>query len=113
VTYSPDVIDRGILSLGGAFTAFHHFVSKIVSQFPIVVFPAGTTAAQVRTQTTILFLAAVSAASGTLPIAIQRTLNQELMKLFADRILMVGEKSLELISSCADYRGLALPSRPI
>jgi len=94
-----DVIDRGLLSLDAAFSAFDHFVTDLVPHFPIVVFPEGTTAASVRDETPVLFLACVHAASGVLPLEIQRELSHDIMRLFASRILVVGEKSLELIQA--------------
>ncbi len=94
-----DVIDRGLLPLHAAFAAFDHFTSNMIPLFPIVVFPKGTTAAQMRSRCPIIFLAAINAASGLLSLELQRELNRELMRVFADRILVVGEKSLELVQA--------------
>ncbi len=96
---SGDVIDRGLLTTQAAFAAFDHFVSNMIVHFPIIVIPTGTSAATTRQSKPILFLAIMSAACAKFQIALQRQINQQLMAVFADQIIKVGEKSLELIQA--------------
>ncbi|MCJ1389089.1 hypothetical protein MMC18_001943 [Xylographa bjoerkii] len=94
-----DVIDRGIVTMDAAKRALEHFVFNMMPQFPIVVVQASDDTAQMRRNKPILFLAILNAASGTLSINTQREINRELLRVFADRVLVVGEKSLELIQA--------------
>jgi len=95
-----DIIDREILTMEDATTAYDYFVESMVHHFPIVVFLSGVTAASVRKSKPVLFLAILNAASGTFESRdLQRTINYELMKVMSDKILMIGEKSLELIQA--------------
>ena len=96
---SGDVIDQGILTTQAVFAAFNYFVSHMIVHFPVVVFPPGTTAAAMRRTKPLLFLAILCAACGAFPITIQRQINQEMMAVFADRIIRIGEKSIELIQA--------------
>jgi len=95
-----DIIDREILTLECATVAFDYFVGSMLHHFPIVVFPSDATAVSVRKSKPVLFLAILNAASGTFESRdLQRTINYELMKVMSDKILMIGEKSLELIQA--------------
>ena len=96
---SGDVIDQGLLTTQAAFAAFDHFVSNTIVHFPVVAFPPGITAARMRQMKPVLFLAILGAACGAFPVTVQRQIIQELMAVFADRIIRIGEKSLELIQA--------------
>jgi hypothetical protein len=67
--------------------------------FPAVVFPDGTTAAEIRKTKPTLFLAILSAASGSNHPELQRILTKEVMAIYAERIIVSGEKTLELIQA--------------
>jgi hypothetical protein len=94
-----DVVDRGLLTSDMAAKMFETYITKMVPHMPAVVFPAGTTAADVRKTTPTLFLAILSSASGSSYPELQRTLTKELMSIYAERIIGNGEKTLELIQS--------------
>jgi hypothetical protein len=94
-----DMIDRQVLSSDLAATIFNRYVTDMVQHFPAVVFPPGTTAAEIRKTKPILFLAILAAAAGLSHPDLQRTMVKELMKIMAERIFMNGEKSLELVQA--------------
>ncbi|KAI9880773.1 MAG: hypothetical protein M1830_000209 [Pleopsidium flavum] len=94
-----DVIDRKILEAGTATQIFDHYVSYMAPHLPAVVFPPQITAAEIRRTKSILFLAILSVSSGLSHPEIQRTLTKELMRVYADRIILKGEKTLELIQA--------------
>lgn len=96
--YTTDIIDRGIMTMQQANECFTRYTDHMTKHLPAVVFPAGTTAAEVRKNKPILFLAVMSAASSEIP-QIQRQLVKELVQIFADKIVVYGEKSLELVQA--------------
>lgn len=94
-----DVVDRGILSLNEATLLFSRYIDDLVQHFPAVVLPEGSTAGQIRRAKPTLFLAIMAAASGSSDPNLNNRLNQEILQVYADRIAIKGEKSLELIQS--------------
>ncbi|KAI9800508.1 MAG: hypothetical protein M1825_004056 [Sarcosagium campestre] len=94
-----DVIDRRLLSAELATAFFERYVNRMATIFPTVVFPKGTTAPEIRKNKPILFLAILSVSCGASHPDLQRTLTKEIMKSFADRIIVNGEKSLELVQA--------------
>ncbi|CAD6448032.1 cec9174f-2bc2-40fd-a4de-ef3d17758d1d [Sclerotinia trifoliorum] len=94
-----DVVDRGLVTADVATKMFDCYVERMVHHMPAVVFPAGTTAAEIRKTKPILFLAILSASSGTNYPSLQKQLTKELMSIYADRIICSGEKTLELIQA--------------
>ena len=94
-----DVIDQGLISLEEAEECFVRFTEVMLPHFPIVVFPPGTTASIVRRTRPVLFLAILGAASGHLGEGIRKTLMEEVMRTFADRIIMRGDKNLDLVQA--------------
>lgn len=94
-----DVIDRGIISTEKATQMFNHYVTKMAPHLPAVVFPAETTASEIRRSKSTLFLAILSVAAGQDHPEIQKTLTKEVMQVYADRIICHGEKSIEIIQA--------------
>ncbi|RDW73985.1 hypothetical protein BP5796_07427 [Coleophoma crateriformis] len=94
-----DVIDRGIITAETATDMFRCYVEQMAPHMPVVVFPAGTTASDVRKSKPTLFLAILSASSGTRYPEVQRMLTKEVMSIYADRIICNGEKTLELVQA--------------
>ncbi|KAE8444603.1 hypothetical protein EG329_014434 [Mollisiaceae sp. DMI_Dod_QoI] len=94
-----DVVDRGLLTAEMASKMFECYVEKMVPHMPAVVFPAGTTAADIRKTQPTLFLAILSAASGSNYPDLQRILTKEVMSIYAERVICNGEKTLELIQA--------------
>lgn len=94
-----DVVDRKLLSMETATSIFNHYVEDMVPHFPAVVFPPGTTAEDVRRKKPTLFLAILSAASGAHYPDLHRTLYWEISRTFAERVMVNGEKTLELVQA--------------
>jgi hypothetical protein len=78
---------------------FNRFVNEMAPHMPVVVFPRGTTAADIRKSKPTLFLAILSAGSGSNHPEIQRILTKEVMQIYANKIICSGEKTLELVQS--------------
>lgn len=93
-----DSIDRGILTMDMANELWTRYTDMMVPHLPGVVFPAGTTAAEIRKTKPVLFLAIMAVGSSELP-SVQRTLTKELMQILADKVMVVGEKSIELVQA--------------
>ncbi|KAI1122508.1 hypothetical protein F5Y10DRAFT_72395 [Nemania abortiva] len=94
----PDVVDRGIIAVEEATVLFQRYTDRMATHLPAVVFPPGTTAAEIRRTKPILFLAIMSVASSETPNT-QRQLVKELMQIFAEKVVIYGRKSLELVQS--------------
>ncbi|GAW14714.1 hypothetical protein ANO14919_041170 [Xylariales sp. No.14919] len=94
----PDVVDRGIISIDEMSTLFRRYTDRMAIHLPAVVFQPGTTASEIRTTTPILFLSIMSVASSETPNT-QRHLVKELMQIFAEKIIIYGQKSLELVQA--------------
>ncbi|GAP91483.1 putative fungal specific transcription protein [Rosellinia necatrix] len=93
-----DIIDRGVITADEASVYFQRYTDRMATHLPAVVFPPGTTAAQIRETRPILFLSIMSVASSETP-GTQRQLVKELMHIFADSIIVHGQKSLELVQA--------------
>jgi hypothetical protein len=94
----PDIVDQGIITMDEAAMLFQRYTDCMALHLPAVVFPQGTTAADIRNTRPILFHAIMSVASSETPNT-QRRLVKDLMQIFADKIIIEGEKSLELVQS--------------
>ncbi|KAK0126289.1 hypothetical protein ONS95_007900 [Cadophora gregata] len=94
-----DIIDRGLTTAETASVIFNHYVKNMAPHMPAVVFPEGTTAAEIRKTKPILFLAILSAGAGSLYPDLQRTLTKEVMSIYAERIICNGDKTIELIQA--------------
>ncbi|KAJ5032426.1 uncharacterized protein L3040_009031 [Drepanopeziza brunnea f. sp. 'multigermtubi'] len=94
-----DVVDKGLVTVEEATKMFNWYVEKMAPHMPSVVFPPGTTAAEIRNTKPILFLAILSASAGVLNPEKQRLLTKEVMSIYADRIICSGDKTLELIQA--------------
>jgi len=94
-----DVIDQGLISLQEAEECFVRFTEVMLPHFPVVVFPPGTTASIIRRKRSVLFLAILGAACGYLGEGIQKMVMDEVMKTYADRIIMSGDKNLDLVQA--------------
>jgi hypothetical protein len=94
----PDIVDRGVLNMERANELYTRYTTLMCPHLPGVVFPPEMTAAQLRATKPILFMAVMAAASSEIP-NLQRTLTRELMQLFGDKIIVNGNKSLELVQA--------------
>ncbi|CZT03367.1 related to cercosporin resistance protein [Rhynchosporium graminicola] len=94
-----DIIDRGLTTAETAAEIFNHYVKNMAPHMPAVVFPAGTTAAEIRKTKPILFLAILGAGAGSLYPDLQRTLTKEVMSTYAERVICNGDKTIELVQA--------------
>lgn len=94
-----DIIDRGLIDVQTAINAFNHYVKEIAPKLPIVVFPPGTTMASIRRHKPILFLVIMAIAMGHFRSELQTSLVREVHRVFADSVIVKGEKSLELVQA--------------
>ena len=96
---NADVIDRGLLSLASATQLFDTYVNHLVPHYPLVVFPEGYTAQELRHSRPTLFLAVIAAASGKSDPELSTLLNTEVLQAYATRMFINSEKSLELVQA--------------
>lgn len=94
-----DVIDRGVVDTETALMCFNRYVNDMAPLLPFIVFPLGTSMAEVRRTKPILLLAILSISIGILKPDIQVPLLNEVFRLFADQIIVKGSKSLELVQA--------------
>jgi hypothetical protein len=78
---------------------FESYKNDLVQHYPAVIFPKNATADEIRTSKPVLFQAVVTTASCQLDPNLFRDLFKEMTKIYAERIFINGEKSLELIQS--------------
>jgi hypothetical protein len=96
--HRPDLVARGIITLDGADQLLHRYNYQMAPHLPGIVFPPRLTADELRRTRPILFLAIMAAASSGLP-EIQRAAFRELMQTLAERVVVIGEKSIELVQA--------------
>ena len=94
-----DIIDRHMIDAKTAYRCFDRYVNIMAPALPFVVFQPGTRPEAVRSRQPILFLAIVSVASGALRPDLHPSLIGESMKLYAERCVCRGEKSMEIVQA--------------
>ncbi|KAJ5481115.1 hypothetical protein N7539_007009 [Penicillium diatomitis] len=94
-----DVIDRGLVDVETAHATFDRYVTKCATELPFVVFPPGTTMGYVRREKPILFLAILATTIGPFKKEVQAKLLDDIYRLIAERVIVKGEKSLELVQA--------------
>ena len=94
-----DVVDRKILDATTAANIFYHYINEMAPHMPTVVFPLNTQPGEIRRTKPTLFLAILSIASGQDHPELQRILTKDVMRIYGERIVSKGEKSLELIQA--------------
>ncbi|KAM5356044.1 hypothetical protein ACJ41O_002690 [Fusarium nematophilum] len=93
-----DVVERGILTMEKATELFSRYKDHMIFHLPAVVFPPGFTVSELRKTKPTLFLAIMAAATAESP-GLQKTLQKELMLVFAEKLMLTGEKSIELVQA--------------
>ncbi|KAH6708591.1 hypothetical protein VD0002_g6184 [Verticillium dahliae] len=93
-----DIVDRGIISSQKADALLSRYNTQLVPHMPAVIFPPDLTATELRETRPTLFLAVATAASTDTP-ELQRLLSRELTRVFAEKIMIRAEKSLELVQA--------------
>jgi hypothetical protein len=94
-----DIISQGILSLEEAEQIFTRFTEFMLPYFPVIGFPLGTTVSTLRGTRPALLLAILGAASNIMGESVQRELMAEVVKTYADRIVVKGDKDLDLVQA--------------
>ncbi|RPA87462.1 hypothetical protein BJ508DRAFT_320478 [Ascobolus immersus RN42] len=94
-----DVVDRELLSIEAAELLFKRFTTEMAVHFPVVVFPPGYTVQQLRSEKPTLFLAVMAVSSGLMHPALYKALNKEIIKVLAEKCVVNGNKSLELVQA--------------
>ncbi|PHH79578.1 hypothetical protein CDD80_4458 [Ophiocordyceps camponoti-rufipedis] len=94
-----DVVDRGLLSMQLACQLLERYTGMMMPHLPAVVIQSGPEAAStLRTTKPTLFLALLTAASTQHP-SLQGRLQGILMRALAHKIMVAGEKRLELVQA--------------
>lgn len=93
-----DIVSRGVISADKAQELFDRYNGQLIRHLPGVVFPKDMTAADLREAKPVLFLAVMAAASSETS-GLQRQLVRELMQVLAEKVVITGEKSLELVQA--------------
>ncbi|KIW65326.1 hypothetical protein PV04_07596 [Phialophora macrospora] len=94
-----DVVDRGDLTLESATKLFSYWREHICETNPIVVFPPGADAQEIRKTRPMTFLTILAAASAVVQPSAQPALTIEINRQISDRVLFHGDKSLDLIQA--------------
>lgn len=94
-----DVIERGDLSMEVATSMFKYWLQTMCASSPLVVFPPGTEAHDVRRRRPMLFLTIMTIASPMIQPSAQPALTVELNRQLSERVLFHGEKSLDLVQA--------------
>ncbi|KAE8348423.1 hypothetical protein BDV28DRAFT_161368 [Aspergillus coremiiformis] len=92
-----DVIDRGLVSAAVASEAFTRYVDHMSPHIPMVVFPPGTTMGDIRKTKPVLLHAIIAVAVGPFQPELQIPLIEDFYKVIAERVVVKGEKSLDLV----------------
>ena len=96
---TPDVVERGLITMDKAQELFDRYVKEMSPQLPGIYFAPGTSATVMRKQWPVLFLALLAAGAGDQDPALNLALNQEILQVYANKVAVHGEKSLELVMS--------------
>lgn len=93
----PDVVERGLLSMGKATELVNRYTNLLLPHCPVV--PISCPAHELRKTKPILFLAVLAASAATSDPVLHFKLNQETQELYARKITIQGHKSLELVQA--------------
>ncbi|GAB7363415.1 hypothetical protein MBLNU230_g3692t1 [Neophaeotheca triangularis] len=94
-----DVVERGVLSLATARHLIDLYKNDLVHHFYFVVIDPSETADKLRQTKPTLFLAVLAAASGSLNPQLSKTLDQEILQMYANKVHIKSEKSLEIVQA--------------
>lgn len=93
------ILVKNAISPQAAETMFRRYTEQMAPLMPAVVFPPDITWSDASRAKPVLFLAILSAASGSVDPELQKAITKDLMQLYATRIMINGEKTLELIQA--------------
>ncbi|KAE8418164.1 hypothetical protein BDV36DRAFT_254639 [Aspergillus pseudocaelatus] len=94
-----DIIDRGLISLEFANELVSFYITELTAFAPMVLLPPNTTASQLRRSKPMLFLSVIAAAAIAVDDSLAVVLNRELVRLYAERFFINGDKSFELVQA--------------
>jgi hypothetical protein len=97
--FQKDVVSQGYVSLEDAERVYDRFIAKMLPLFPVIVLPGDTTVMSLRRNKPALFLQILAVGSTILGPEMQEFLTKEALRGYADRILIRGEKSLDLVQA--------------
>jgi Fungal specific transcription factor domain/Fungal Zn(2)-Cys(6) binuclear cluster domain len=106
-----DIIDRGMLDIDTATAMFNHYVTSLAPCFPIIAFPSYVKCSDVRTARPMVFLAILSISSAAIRPDLQQDLIAEVSRQLSERVMFMGEKSLDLVQSMQIYTTYYVRSR--
>ncbi|MCJ1377586.1 hypothetical protein MMC17_000681 [Xylographa soralifera] len=98
-TKTYDVVDRGVISMNTAAALVALFIIELGATFLGRYLLEHCTAFELPVTKPVLFLAVVAAASLGGDSKLSHTLYKEIIRVYADRIIIKGEKSSELVQS--------------
>ncbi|KAH8679662.1 hypothetical protein BGZ60DRAFT_481025 [Tricladium varicosporioides] len=103
ITFSTDedVVEKGIISAEMADELFRTYKKDVCQHYPIVTFPPDTSSETIRKSKPTLFLAVIAAASAMTDPHLYSTLHSEVVASYAQRTVINGEKSIELVQALA------------
>lgn len=93
-----DIVERGLLTMERATELFARYNDHMVPHLPAVVFQPCVTVAELRRTKPTLFLAIMAASTAESP-TLQKVLHKELLLAFAEKVMLAGEKSMELVQA--------------
>lgn len=99
MTVEDDVVERGLVTLEYAETLVAFFLAELMEFSPLIFLPSNTTASGMRRSKPVLFLSVIAAAAMSVDNHLAAILNRELLRVYADRFFINGDKSLELIQA--------------
>ena len=98
VNYEGDIVDRNVVPIDYAAQLFDRYNNHMCKHLPAVVFPVGHTVHDLRKSRPLLFLAVMAAAASE-NHSVSRVLQRDLLQAFAEKVIMTGEKSLEIVQA--------------
>lgn len=96
---SNDVIARKVITWEQAEELFNLFTSSFSPQYPFVTLPPHIRLQEVREQRPATFLSILAATSSTSTPELNRQLNKELLTMFALRMMLEGDRTLDLVQA--------------
>jgi hypothetical protein len=94
-----DFVDRELISMEMATELFDFYSTDLCVQMPMIVFRPSETAAKVRQEKPTLFLCIVTASAGKFNTGLYDCLYREVLQVFAQRLIIIGDKNLELVQA--------------
>ncbi|PSK54340.1 hypothetical protein B9Z65_3459 [Elsinoe australis] len=106
-TMQLDIVDRGLLTMSEAARLLEMYREEFAPHFPLTLIPQEQTAADLRHDQPLLFLAVMATASSKGRPELYTTLSTEVIQDYVSKVLINGQKSLEIVKAmnitCAWY----------